>query len=64
MRGMRCAHCHGIIRADVEPIYRVADATSDECSVPVGLHPKCEGPYNDGEDLSGSEPTLELEPST
>jgi hypothetical protein len=47
---MRCAHCHRIIRADVEVIYyRMAGATSDETTEPVGLHSKCEAPYNDGE---------------
>jgi hypothetical protein len=51
MRGMRCEHCHRIIRADVEPIfYRMAGATSDENTIPVGLHPKCERPYNEGEE--------------
>lgn len=47
MRGLRCEHCHRIIRADVVPIfYRMAGETSDSDTIPVGLHPKCEPAYN------------------
>ena len=47
MRGLRCEHCHRIIRADVEPIfYRTAGPTSEDSTEPVGLHPKCVAAYN------------------
>jgi hypothetical protein len=51
MRGMRCDHCHRVIRADVEPIFwRMAGPTSDDDSYPVGLHPKCVAAYNGDEE--------------
>ena len=51
---MKCAHCKKKIRArNAEPIYYTPDGS------PVGLHPRCYGPYN-GEEEEDGQTTVQM----